>query len=117
MKNEYWFFPESEDSERIGPLVGGRQHSIIPDTPGARGRRARAVREMTMVSTKAARDNSFRAEIRQSLHCQQEKQSRAAAAVGSHHEKRQSLHCQQEKQSKAAAAVGGHHEKRPRLTS
>jgi hypothetical protein len=78
------FFPESE---RTGPPVGGRPHSTVPDTPGARGRRARAVREMTMVSTKAARDRAFPAEIRQSSHCQQEKQSKVAAAVGGHHEK------------------------------
>ncbi len=82
--NRLRFFPESE---RTGPPVGGRPHSTVQDTPGARGRRAQAVREMTMVSTKAARDNAFSAEIRQSSHCQQEEQSRAAAAVGSHHEK------------------------------
>ncbi len=47
---------------------------------------------MTMVSTKAARDKAFQAEIRQSSHCQQEKQSRAAAAaVGGHHEKGQAV--------------------------
>jgi hypothetical protein len=40
-----------------------------------------------MVSSKAARDNALFGRIRQSSHCQQEEQSRAAAAVGCHHEK------------------------------
>jgi hypothetical protein len=47
---------------------------------------------MTMVSTKAARDRAFPAEIRQSSLCQQEKQWRAAAAVGGHHEKGERVH-------------------------
>jgi hypothetical protein len=50
------FFPESE---RTGPPVGGRPLSTVPDTPGARARRARAVREMTIVSSKAARENAL----------------------------------------------------------
>jgi hypothetical protein len=78
------FFPESE---RTCLTAGGRPHSTVPDTAGARRRRERAVSEMTKVSTKAARDNAFPAEIRKSSHSQQEEQSRAAAAVGSHYEK------------------------------
>ena len=60
-------------------------HSRGAGAAGAGG----AASEMTimMVSTKAARDRAFPADIRQSSHCQQEKQSKAAAAVGGHHEK------------------------------
>ena len=42
--------------------------------------------EMTMVSSKAAKDNALFGRIRQSSHCQQEEQLRAAAAVGGYHE-------------------------------
>ncbi len=42
--------------------------------------------EMTMVSSKAAKDNALFGRIRQSSRCQQEEQLRAAAAVGGYHE-------------------------------
>ena len=75
------FFPESE---RTGPPVGGRRRT---DRPGHSRGASAAGAGGDMVSSKAARDNALFGRVRQSSHCQQEEQSRAAAAVGGQHEK------------------------------
>ncbi len=75
------FFPESE---RTGPPVGGRRTALaVPVTgPDSASVAGAGGGEMTMVSSKAAKDNALFGRIRQSSHCQQEEQSRAAAQQG-----------------------------------
>ncbi len=83
------FFPESE---RTGPPVGGRPHSIVPGTPGARTRRARAVRVMTWCRRKPPELREtmpYSAELG-SHHCTVSRRS-SRAAVG----RREHCHSQQ----------------------
>ena len=71
----------------IGTDRPARRRPAALERPGpSRGAAGAGGGEMTMVSTKAARDKASFGRIRQSSHCQQEEQSRAAAAVGGYHE-------------------------------
>ncbi len=71
----------------IGTGRPARRRPAALDRPGhSRGAVAAGGGEMTMVSSKAAKDNALFGRIRQSSHCQQEEQLRAAAAVGGYHE-------------------------------
>ncbi len=74
----------------IGTDRPARRRPAALDRPGhSRGATAAGAGggEMPMVSSKAAKDNlnALFGRIRQSSHCQQEEQLRAAAAVGGYH--------------------------------
>jgi hypothetical protein len=69
----------------IGTDLPARRRPAALDRPGhSRGASAAGAGggEMTMVSSKAVKDNALFGRIRQSSHCLQEEQLRAAAAVG-----------------------------------
>ncbi len=94
--SDHWNTTVSESKGDILRVLSGigmdrpaRRRPAAFDRPGhSRGASAAGAGggEMTMVSSKAAKDNALFGRIRQSSHCQQEEQSRAAAAVGGYHE-------------------------------